>query len=104
MVEESSDYWLDRCFAAAVPAAPLSFPVEMLFHPLVLENEVVSERTHDITGPQRGVRPPFKFTDCPLEDVAASPPLGRDTDMILHEIGYSDEDIQALRDKDGVIG
>ena len=58
---------------------------------------------HEITGPQRTVATPLAFSGTPLDPPRASPPLGRDTAKILHEIEYSDDDIAALEAQGGVI-
>jgi crotonobetainyl-CoA:carnitine CoA-transferase CaiB-like acyl-CoA transferase len=48
------------------------------------------------------VGPPMIFSETPLETGAASPVLGKHTEELLTECGYSGADITALREA-GVI-
>jgi crotonobetainyl-CoA:carnitine CoA-transferase CaiB-like acyl-CoA transferase len=98
-----TDYWVERCVAAGVPVSPVQFSVELMEHPQVVDNNLLVDLVHDVTGPQTGVKPPVTFSACPLEEFSASPPLGRDTDVVLREIGYGEEDIAALRARGGIV-
>ena len=54
---------------------------------------------HDLSGPQRMAAPPWKMSVSTLEPSNASPPLGRDTNEILKNNGFSDVEIEDLRNK-----
>ncbi len=95
--------WLALCADADVPAARVNFPVELMDEAQVTDNELMVELEHETTGAQTVARPPLDFSATPLDGLRASPPLGRDTDAVLAELGYSAEKIAALREEGGVI-
>lgn len=93
---------LDECDAAGIPAAPVHFPAELMDLDQVEANGMIAPVTHEATGAQQVVRTPLEFSDAPLDPSRPSPPLGEHTDSVLATLGYSEEDIQALRSK-GVV-
>ncbi len=95
---ESTEYWVATFEAGKVPVSPVNFVQELIDDPQVAANDYVVSLDHDLTGPQRMAAPPLKMSASQPTPTAASPPLGRDTDTILSGIGYSDDDITALRD------
>ncbi len=99
---ESSGYWEQRFEAGGVPVSRINFVQELIDNPQVLANDYVVDVEHDITGPQRLAAPPWKMSATPPEVQGASPPLGRDTDAILAQAGYSDAEIAAMRDSGAI--
>jgi len=89
--------WLTLLDAAGVPAGPVRFVQELFDDPQVRANNLVSELEHALAGPIRMVGPTLKMSDTPAAVRSASPPLGQDTDAILSSLGYSGEQIEALR-------
>ncbi len=94
--------WGDIFTANGVPNGTLNFPEDMNEHPQVLANDGIVELEHDLSGPQRQVGPVIKMSGSPLAAQGASPPLGRDTDAVLTEAGYSAEEIATLRDSGAI--
>ena len=95
---ETCEYWEHAFEAGGVPVSRINFVQELVEHPQVLANDYVVELDHDLTGPQRLAAPPWTMSKTPPQAQGASPPLGRDTDAILASIGYSDQEIEKLRD------
>jgi CoA:oxalate CoA-transferase len=94
---ESTEHWVRLFEQHRVPVSPVYFVQELVDQEQVLANGYVVELEHDLTGPQRMAAPPLKMSATPPEPTAAAPPLGRDTDSILAGVGYSDDEIAALR-------
>lgn len=92
----TNDEWLDLLNEAQVPAAPVNFPEVMQDHEQVRANELYVELEHEVTGPQSQVGSLLTFSRAQLDPIKASPPLGRDTKDVLHGIGCSDAEIEAL--------
>ena len=95
--------WGDIFTANGVPNGALNFPEDMVDDPQVVANDGIVELDHELSGPQRQVGPVIKMSATPLAAQGASPPLGRDTEAILSESGYSPEEIASLREQ-GAIG
>ncbi|MDA0364835.1 MAG: CoA transferase [Chloroflexi bacterium] len=94
---ESTAYWEERFERGGVPVSPVYFAQELETHPQVLANAYLVELEHDLTGPQTMLAPPWKMSETPPAAQSAAPPLGRDTDAILGGVGYSADEISALR-------
>lgn len=94
--------WLSDLGAAGIPVAPINFPEEMNQHPQVQESGWTVDLVHETTGAQRQITLPLDFSLSTVATIQASPPLGRDTDAVLADLGYSDSDIDSLRSR-GVI-
>ncbi len=76
---------------------------EMTRHPQTeARNMVVEVKKPDDTT-QKQINTPFKFSRTPPEVRCTGPALGEHTDRVMQEAGYSDEEINALREK-GIFG
>ena len=103
MATRSTAEWLDKCVQVGIPAAQVNFPVELMDDADVLANDLLVALQHETTGPQVMVKPPLDYSATPLDTFSASPPLGRDTDAVLSELGYGPERIAELHEQGGVI-
>jgi crotonobetainyl-CoA:carnitine CoA-transferase CaiB-like acyl-CoA transferase len=95
--------WGDIFTANGVPNGTVNFAEDMIDHPQVVANGGIVELDHELSGPQRQVGPVIKMSASPLAAQGPSPTLGRDTEAILSEAGYSAEQIGALQGS-GAIG
>ena len=97
MQQRSTAEWLAVLAREGVPAGPVQFPEEMAFDAQVRANELMVDLNHELSGPQRTVGPILKFGAAGRPELTASPPLGRDTDACLGEIGCAESEIRELR-------
>ena len=95
--------WMEIFDREGVPASPVNFAEDLPDDPQVIENEMMVELDHELSGPEQQVAPILKFSKTPLEAQGSSPPLGRDTARIVAGVGFSDEEIAAMQAR-GVIG
>ncbi len=88
--------------SAVRPAAPVLTHEEVFLDPQVIHNGCVIEAEHPVYGRYRRAAPSAKFSGTVLE--SSSPPAlyGEQSDEILEEIGYSDEQRAALRKEEVV--
>lgn len=100
--ERTTAEWLERFDRAGVPAGPVMFTEELLEDPQVLANDLVACVEHPLLGPVRMVGAPIQMTETPLRVRGCSPLLGQHNEEVLAELGYSPEEIEALRAR-GVI-
>ena len=97
--ENTSDHWEKVFEKAGVPVSRVHWVQELADHPQVQANKYMIDLDHDLSGPQRMAAPPWKMSVSTLEPSNASPPLGRDTNEILKNNGFSDVEIEDLRNK-----
>jgi crotonobetainyl-CoA:carnitine CoA-transferase CaiB-like acyl-CoA transferase len=97
MKQRTTEEWLQTFAHEGVPAGPVQFPEEMAHEAQVRANGLMVELEHEVSGPQQTVGPILKFSTAGAPELRASPPLGRDTDACLEEIGYSEAEIAELR-------
>ena len=90
------------CIEHQLPAAPVLTHEEVFLDPQVIHNGCVIEAEHPVYGRYRRAAPSAKFSGTVLE--SSSPPAlyGEQSDEILEEIGYSDEQRAALRKEEVV--
>ena len=83
------------------PPSPPSYLPAAMENDFVKEREMIHSFDHPVKGQVRVIANPIKIDGKRLSTTRA-PGLGENTDDILREIGYVDDDIAALRDKGAV--
>ena len=96
------DEWLKILNDADVPCGPVYTPDETFYDPQVVHRGMVLE-IDSPTGKIKQVPFPIKFSDTPVQKVRSPPPpIGKHTEEVLRELGYSEEEIGEFR-RGGVI-
>ena len=80
-----------------LPAGSLQNFEEALNSEIVKERGMVTEVEHPLAGPIKLFGSPLNFSDTPIREFTAAPLLGAHTDEVMHELGYDDAKIDALR-------
>jgi len=88
---------VERARAFGAPLAPANGPAEFLADPQVRHNQTVFEVQDPEAGRLRLFRQPARFESTPAQVRALPPRLGEQTDAVLREAGYADDEIKALR-------
>jgi formyl-CoA transferase len=72
---------------------------DTLQDPHLRAREIIHESVHPVAGPFTTVGWPAPVDGQPFDVERHAPTLGEHTDEILAEVGYSDDDINALREQ-----
>ncbi len=91
-----------RLREANVPVGPISDLGEVFTDPVVRHLGLIAEMDHPVAGRVRAPGIPVRMSGTPPSVRRHPPLLGEHTDEVLAEIGYSAEEIAALR-RDGAI-
>lgn len=92
-------YWLDLLEGVAVPCAPANHSVDLIHHPHVIDNNLVTEHDSADLGMVKQMGMVVKLSRTPGVLQRAAPALGQHTDEILSELGYKFKEIERLKEK-----
>ncbi len=96
------EHWLDRLSEHDVPHAPvLDYPA-VVEHPQFTENGYVQDIDHPVFGAMKMVGPPVQMSLTPPRIQGAAPVAGQHTEEILLSVGYTWDDILALRERGAI--
>ena len=94
--------WVDLLGAAGVPCGRIRSVAEVCTNPQLTERGKVVDRAHPTAGTVRMIGLPIELSDTPGRIETAPPLLGKHTDNVLRDVGYTDDEIRAFRE-DGVV-
>ena len=95
--EKSTEEWISIMEQAGVPVGPVNFVEDAVNDPQTIENGIMVDLEHPLSGPQKQVGPMLKMSKTPLAAQGPSPVLGADTDAIGASAGYTADEVAALR-------
>jgi crotonobetainyl-CoA:carnitine CoA-transferase CaiB-like acyl-CoA transferase len=93
----------EALFGDAVPCAAARSIEDMFDDPQVLAEDMVATYEYPGVGRYRGFRQPIRFGDTTAATPLAAPAFGQHSDAVLHDAGWSDDEIAALRAKRAVL-
>ena len=90
--------WVEDLQAANVPCGPINDLADVFADPQVLARDMLQEMPHPTLGTIRQTGLPIKFSRTPGGLDLHPPLLGEHNQEILSSLGYSDADVQSLKD------
>src|SRR5262249_7288062 len=103
MAEAPRQHWLSLFDAADIPCGPINDYAQVFADPQVVAREMVIETDHPVLGHLRTLGSPIKLSTTPADASRRAPLLGEHTDEILAECGFSEDEIDCLR-QSGAVG
>jgi len=103
IASKPSSEWLRIFEEHAIPAGPVRFIEELFDDPQVTANGLVTDIEHSTEGTVKMVGPLAHFLGTVPTPPSASPALGQHSAEILHDLGFTKEEVDDWRDE-GVIG
>lgn len=94
--------WLELCLEIGIPAAPINSIDQVFEDPQVRSRGLRIEADHPETGAIPMVASPLRFGARPLPARIPPPRLGEHTREVLSEIGYSSDELSALRESGAI--
>jgi len=97
MATKTVQEWIKLLDAAGVPCGPIYTVDQILADPHVQARGMVVETDHPTCGRIKVLNHPTRYAATPAEVNLPPPMLGEHNEAILHELGYSDAEIDALK-------
>jgi len=94
---ETTAHWIEVLNAAGVPCGRVMRLAEVFADPQVADQQMVVTQHHPGHGDVKMLGFPIKFGQAPCELRRPAPEIGADTQAVLEELGYSAEEITAMR-------
>lgn len=96
-MEDTTKSWLERLEACSVPAGPIYTMDKVFADPQVAHLKMAEPVTHPRRGDMHLVATPVHLARTPGGITHAAPDAGEQTDAILGELGFSADEVAALR-------
>ncbi|MDP9238456.1 MAG: CoA transferase [Chloroflexota bacterium] len=90
--------WIEVLEKHDMICAPVADYEAVSNDPQALENEYILTVDHPLNGPTKVVGFPWKFSETPASAAPAAPELGQHTEEILLSLGYTWDEIVAMRE------
>ena len=100
---DTTDNWLAKMEAAALPAGPVLGIREMHEDPQAVARDMIVETRHAVAGDVKTIGHPVKFSETPAKVAKAAPVLGQHSREVLEQLGYDREMVAGLIKSGAVI-
>ena len=104
LINDTTKNWLKRMEIFKGPSVPVNDILQMPSDPQVLARDMVIELSNKTAGKVKKLGHPVKFSRTAVSVTCAAPTLGRHTQQVLSQIGYSPTEIRDFIRSGDIIG
>ncbi|KAI0029484.1 CoA-transferase family III domain-containing protein [Vararia minispora EC-137] len=97
LLQHTRDYWLKLLWGIGIPHGPINNIQQTFEHPQVKARNSIIEIEHPRIGKLKMVGPAVTYNGKKMPVFRAPPWLSQHTNEILHELGYTDKQIQEFK-------
>ncbi len=97
LATKDTEHWIAEFREAGFWCSRVNDYQDVVVDPQVVHNKMIREVEHPKAGKIKLVAPPIEFSETPIGIRRAPPVLGQHTEEVLGEIGYSSEEIAAMK-------
>lgn len=97
--EKPTQYWLDQFNAVGIWCGKVNTYETLKTDPQVLHNGIIKDVPHPVAGTHKAIGTPIYYSATPPTIRRPCPALGEHNEEILASLGYTQEQIQQLREK-----
>lgn len=101
--KDTTESWCAKIGKLGIPIAPIRNIEQTFNHPQALDRQVVAEVDHPRAGRIKINAPAVRYGDGKMQVSRAPPVLGQDNEEVLADLGYSEQQINELKEA-GSIG
>jgi crotonobetainyl-CoA:carnitine CoA-transferase CaiB-like acyl-CoA transferase len=102
LLTKPRDEWLAKLRESGFPCGPVNAIDEVFSDPQLLHRDMLVTMDHPKIGEIKQIGAPLKFSETPCSLDLPPPMLGQNTDEVLKFIGYTEDEVAALK-KDDVV-
>ncbi len=99
LVKQDTEHWIKVFQEVGFWCAKVNDYEAVAKDPQVVHNGIIKEIEHPVAGTYKAIGTPIEFSETPPEIRRPAPLLGQHNEEILQQLGYSSQEIAALKEK-----
>lgn len=99
LVKQDTEHWIKVFQEVGFWCAKVNDYEAVAKDPQVVHNGIIKEIEHPVAGTYKAIGTPIEFSETPPEIRRPAPLLGQHNEEILQQLGYSGQEIAALKEK-----